>query len=193
VSVAQPSVGMPSRFSSAIDALNTRYHRTALRVFMVIVFAHLAEHIVQAIQIYGLGWAPPDARGVLGMAFPWLVTSESMHYGYAIVMLIGLVLLRPGFVGSARSWWTAALIIQIWHHFEHALLLSQSVAGNPFFGQEVNTSVAQFLIPRVELHLLYNTMVLVPMIVAMLLHIRPPEADRALGIRCTCAHQTHSL
>jgi len=41
-----------------------------------------------------LGWRPPDARGVLGLWFPWLVASETLHYGYAVVMLIAFWVLR---------------------------------------------------------------------------------------------------
>src|ERR671922_1958958 len=84
-----------------LDDLNGRYHRAALWGFMAIVVAHWAEHIVQAIQVFVLGWERPAARGVLGMAIPWLVKSEALHYFYAIAMLVGLVLLRPGFTGRA--------------------------------------------------------------------------------------------
>jgi hypothetical protein len=184
VALARP---LRSRSTSGfVAALNGRHHRVALWAFMAIVLAHLAEHVVQAIQIYGLGWAPPDARGILGMAFPWLVTSEALHYGYAIVMLIGLIALRPGFAGTSRKAWDLALGIQVWHHFEHALLLAQAIVGRPFFGAEVNTSVAQLVLPRVELHLLYNTLVLIPMVLAMVAHIRPSAEDRA-EMTCTCA------
>ena len=48
------------------------------------------------------------------------------------------------------------------------------------------TSIAQLVFPRVELHLFYNAIVFVPMVVAMVLHMRPRPAERAL-MRCTCA------
>ena len=56
-----------------MTVLNTRGHRTALNVFLVIVLAHWAEHIAQAVQIWVLGWPIPQARGVLGLWIPWLV------------------------------------------------------------------------------------------------------------------------
>ncbi|WP_117214121.1 hypothetical protein [Allorhizocola rhizosphaerae] len=160
-------------------------HRTWLNVFMVIVLAHWAEHLAQAFQIYVLGRPAPASRGVLGQFFPWLVTSEWLHYGYALVMLIGLFALRRGFIGRSRGWWTAALVIQFWHHVEHLLLFVQAQTGTMFFGKAVPTSVAQLIVPRVELHLLYNTIVFVPMVVAMYLHLRPTveELDRAV---CSC-------
>ena len=109
-----------------------------------------------------------------------------MHYGYAIVMLIGIWLLRPGFVGTSRLWWNAALIIQFWHHIEHALLQGQAIAGQNLFGSPVPTSIAQLWIPRVELHLIYNTIVFIPMVIAMYYHMFPPPAEAA-QMQCSCA------
>ncbi|MFG3442779.1 hypothetical protein ACGF0J_36525 [Nonomuraea sp. NPDC047897] len=169
--------------------LNERHHRAALGLFLVIVVAHWAEHLAQAIQIYALGWPIPQARGVLGLPFPWLVTSEWMHYGYALIMLAGLVMLRRGFTGRSRTWWNIALGLQFWHHIEHLLLLVQALSGANLAGRPVPTSVIQLLIPRVELHLFYNAVVFAPMVVAMLLHRRPRQAERTL-MRCDCALRT---
>jgi hypothetical protein len=162
---------------TALAALNGRYHRLALNVFMFVVLAHWAEHLVQAYQIWVLGRPRPQARGVLGQVFPWLVSSEWLHYGYALVMLVGLILLRPGFTGQARTWWTAALVIQFWHHIEHLLLLIQAQTHTFFFGGAVPTSVAQTVFPRVELHLFYNSIVFIPMVVAVYLYLRPTASE----------------
>lgn len=185
--MATPAVAgeAPSR-SGLLATLNGRYHKIALWLFVFIVLAHWAEHLVQAFQIWGLGWPRPKARGVLGMPFPWLIQQEWLHYGYAIVMLIGLLLLRPGFVGRARTWWTVALVIQFWHHIEHLLLLVQALSHHPFFGKPVPTSIVQLFVPRVELHLFYNAVVFAPMVVAMYLHMRPSRAERR-AMTCSCA------
>jgi hypothetical protein len=175
---------------SFFGKLNGRWHRLALRTFMIIVIAHLAEHLVQAYQVYVLGWPLHQARGLLGQPFPWLVHSEVMHYGYALIMLVGIWTLLPGFVGQARKWWLAALVIQFWHHFEHALLQGQAITGRNLFGASVPTSIAQLVIPRLELHLVYNTLVFVPMIVAMYYHLFPSAPDAA-GMRCSCALRSH--
>src|SRR5262245_43593532 len=112
------------------ERLNGPGHEVGLRVFMAIVLAHWAEHLLQAFQIDALGWPVHEARGVLGYFFPWLVHSEVLHYGYALVMLVGLWILRPGFTGADdRRWWTIALGIQFFHHFEHALLQTQAILG----------------------------------------------------------------
>ena len=169
------------------DRLNAEWHETALRLFMVVVLAHWAEHLLQALQIYALGWPVPEARGVLGYFFPWLITSEVLHYGYAVVMLIGLWVLRDGFTGiEDRRWWTIALGIQFFHHVEHFLLITQATLGHPFFGRPVPTSLLQLWVPRVELHLFYNTIVFIPMVVAMYFHMFPPRRSAAAR-RCTCA------
>jgi hypothetical protein len=182
------AVSMTQPRGLSVAALNGRYHRTALTVFMVIVLAHWAEHLVQAYQVWVLDRPRPAARGVLGQVFPWLVTSEWLHYWYAIVMLVGMFLLRPGFAGRARAWWTVALVIQFWHHIEHLLLLIQAQTDTFFFGGSVPTSVAQVIIPRVELHLFYNSIVFIPMVIAVYLHLRPNEGElRATS--CTCGRR----
>jgi hypothetical protein len=161
------------------NKLNGKYHRAALTVFMVIVLAHWAEHLVQAVQIWGLGHSRPESRGVLGQFFPWLVKAEWLHYGYAIVMLVGLFALRHGFAGRAGKWWRTALYIQVWHHFEHLILLIQASTGAYLLGRAVPTSVLQLFFPRVELHLFYNAAVFLPMVVAMFYHLRPQPLEIA--------------
>jgi hypothetical protein len=168
-----------------MTTLNGRLHRVALNLFLAVVLAHWAEHLVQAYQIWILGWPRPKARGVLGQFWPWLVTSETLHYGYAIVMLVALFLLRPGFAGRARTWWTVALAIQFWHHIEHLLLLIQVQAHHNFFGSPVPTSVLQLVLTRVELHLFYNSVVFIPMMIAMYHHLRP-NVEELHAVQCSC-------
>lgn len=153
-----------------------QHHSACLMVFATIVVLHWIEHLTQAVQIYLLEWPRPEAGGVLGLFFPYLVTSELLHYGFASIMLIGLWLLRHGFSGSARQWWTLTLAIQFWHHFEHLLLLIQALSGSNLGGAPVPTSLVQYLVPRVELHLFYNAVVTIPMVVAMVLYYRRTPA-----------------
>jgi len=180
------SITATRKWLGSAGLLNTRYHKTALVVFLFVVIAHWVEHIAQAGQIYVLGWERPRAGGVLGLAFPWLVKSEWLHYGFAVVMLVALVVLRHGFVGRARTWWMTALWIQVWHHFEHFLLLMQALTGTNLLGKPAPTSILQLEFPRVELHLFYNAVVFVPMVVAMVRHTWPSGTDRA-EMHCGCA------
>jgi hypothetical protein len=178
----------PTSHGALLQRLNGPWHERALQVFMAIVLAHWAEHLAQALQVYALHWPVGEARGVLGLWFPWLVASETLHYGYALVMLTGLWVLRSGFVGRARTWWMVSFSIQFWHHIEHALLQGQVIVGRNLMDAPVPMSIAQFFVPRLELHMIYNTIVFVPMMVAMYRHLVPTPAERA-GMHCSCAIQ----
>jgi len=175
--------------ASIYDKLNVQWHERALRLFMVIVLAHWAEHLAQAVQVWMLHWPRPKAGGVLGLWFPWLVSSEVLHYGYALVMLVGIWVLRKGFVGVARKWWIAALVIQFWHHIEHLLLIGQATFHHNLFGSPVPASILQLVVPRVELHLFYNTVVFIPMIIGMYHHVFPGRQETEKSV-CTCAWQS---
>ena len=180
------ALSAPVSAATFYERINREWHKPALQFFMFIVLAHWAEHLAQACQIYILNWPIPEARGVLGLWYPWLVKSEALHYFYALVMLIGIWSLRRGFQGRAYTWWMIAFGIQFWHHIEHALLQGQAIAGRNLFGSPVPTSIAQLWIPRVELHLFYNTIVFIPMIVGMYYHMFPPQGEET-GHGCSCA------
>jgi hypothetical protein len=166
--------------------LNGPWHERANLVFGAIVIGHWAVHLLQAWQIWGLHWPRARALGALGYFYPELVRTEALHYGYALVMLIGLWMLRPGFVGRSLTWWTISLGIQFWHHIEHLLLQIQVIIHHNFFGRAVPTSIVQLWFPRVELHLFYNSIVFVPMVVAMYYHLLPSDEERAHAV-CSCA------
>src|SRR3982750_3912352 len=168
------------------ESLNSRWHRAALLTFAAIVLFHWAEHIVQAYQFFVLHWPRPMWMGILGMYYPWLMKTEALHYGFALVMVIGLWVLRKGFVGTSHKWWMASFWIQFYHHSEHAILFYQANTGHYWFGGKVPTSIGQIWIPRIELHLIYNTLVFLPMVVGMYYHMYPP-ANETPSIACACA------
>ena len=176
----------PAAHQSLYEKLNSVWHERALQVFMAIVLAHWGEHLVQAYQIYVMGWPRPKAGGILGLWYPWLISSEWLHYGYAIVMLVGIWILREGFRGRARTWWTIALVIQFWHHIEHFLLLGQAFFHHNLWHKPVPYSVVQLIFPRVELHLFYNAIVFIPMVIGMYYHMFPPEGETEHA-NCSCA------
>jgi hypothetical protein len=118
-----------------------------------------------------------------------LVTSEILHWVYAVFVLVGLILLRPGMRGAARVWWDAALVFQAWHMFEHSILQWQAIVRDYFFGASVPMSFLQVWIPRVELHLFYNIIVTVPTLIALYLHRYPPKKEQGLPADCTCAQR----
>ncbi|HET9798258.1 MAG TPA: hypothetical protein VFP90_09730 [Gemmatimonadaceae bacterium] len=181
--------GGPS--AGPMDRLNSSWHKIALQTLMAIVLFHWAEHIVQAYQVFVLRMPRPMSMGILGMYYPWLMKSEVLHYSFAVVMLIGLWVLRKGFTGTSYRWWMVSFWIQFWHHFEHFILFYQAQTGQYWFGGTVPTSVGQIWIPRIELHLIYNTLVFIPMVIGMYQHVYPSAKD-AVKLVCTCArHRQH--
>jgi hypothetical protein len=176
-----------------VASLNSERHELALRLFMVVVLGHWVEHLLQGLQIYVLGWPVPEARGAIGLLFPALIKSEILHYGYAVVMLVGLWVLREGFTGRVdRFWWMVAFGIQFFHHIEHLLLQTQAIIGHNLMGRPVPTSIVQLWVPRVELHLFYNTIVFLPMVLAMYYHLFPPAQEDTVP-RCSCALHTGAV
>ncbi len=152
---------------------------------MAIVLAHWGEHLAQAYQIWVMGWPVAKANGILGLWYPWLIKSEALHYGYALVMLIGIWVLRKGFAGRSRTWWMVAFWIQFWHHIEHLLLITQATIHHNLMGKPVPYSMIQFFIPRVQLHLFYNSIVFIPMVIAMYYHMFPPEGEAPAACSCS--------
>jgi hypothetical protein len=182
----------PQTHQSFYNKLNSQWHERAVLVFMAVVLAHWGEHLVQAYQIWVMGWPRPKANGILGLWYPWLIQSEVLHYAYALVMLIGLWVLRKGFTGLSRKWWTVALVIQFWHHIEHLLLIGQATFHHNLMGKPVPFSVLQFFFPRVELHLFYNAVVFIPMVIGMYYHMFPPKGE-VREATCTCSWYTDEV
>jgi hypothetical protein len=152
-----------------------------LKIFAGLMIAHWAEHLVQAYQVWGLGYERHHARGLLGQAFPWLMHSEWLHFGFAVLTLAGLVVLYRAFEGPALIWWKVALVIQAWHLFEHSLLFAQAQGGFFLFGATEPTSVVQVFFPRIELHLFYNSVVTLPIVIAIFLRWRSAVPQQRLA------------
>lgn len=147
-------------------------HALALWLYMVLVLGHWSEHVMQIYQVYILGWLPKQAGGILGLWYPWLAAAEILHFVYNGLQLAGLVALRPGIRGRARPWWNVALGAQVWHFFEHLLLQLQWLTGIYLFGASQQMGIGQLLLPRLELHFLYNLVVFLPTVVAFVLYFR---------------------
>ena len=176
----------PAANASFYEKLNSRWHERALQVFMFIVLAHWGEHLVQAYQIYVMGWPRPE-----GQWHSWTVVSLADQVRSAALRLchghadrhLGAA---QGIHRRLAKWWTVALVIQFWHHIEHFLLIWQATSHHNFWGKPVPCSVLQLVFPRVELHLFYNSMVFIPMVIAMYYHMFPSAAEERTMV-CTCA------
>jgi hypothetical protein len=166
--------------SLVIDVLNGGSHLPALLVYLLIVGAHFAEHALQIVQVFALGWDRPDAGGLLGLVFPIAAANETLHFTYNTLQLTGLILLAPGFRGfpAALRWWLAALALQSWHWLEHAFLIGQFVTGIYFYGAIKQMSILERFVPRIELHFAYNLLAFVPTVVALTLYLRARSSEK---------------
>lgn len=147
---------------------------TGMKVFIGLMLAHWTEHVFQAWQVYAMHVPRVCALGFLGMKYPWLVKTESLHFGFAVLTTVMLVALRKQFESAAYLLWDIALSISLWHLLEHSLLFYQACTGHFLFGQHQPTSILQLAFPRIELHLFYNTIVTVPAMIALYLYQRQP-------------------
>lgn len=167
---------------SLLRLLNGKWHKPAMQVFIFVIIAHWLEHIFQAAQVWVLGWSRSEALGFLGLFYPWLIKSEWLHYGHALFMLLGLAVLRPSMVGRARLWWDITLFLQFFHHLEHALLLGQVLIHKNLFDSPIPISIGQIWFPRIELHLFYNTIVTIPMLIAIYDRRYPTDGERKVTV-----------
>ena len=156
-----------------------RPHLRALLIYTVVVVGHVAEHLAQAYQFYVLRWHPSRAGGILGFYLPELARNEVLHIGFNSLQLTGLIVLAPGFRGRrwAMRFWVAAIVAQSWHFFEHVLLQVQVLSGRYLFGADHQTSLLETVFPRLQLHLAYNIVVLIPTLIAVALYLRSLRSE----------------
>lgn len=147
------------------------WHGRMLALYMVLVVVHGIEHIMQVYQAFVLGWLRSESGGALGLWMPQLAMSEVLHFSYNLFQLLGLLILRGGFKGRARRWWNIAIVFQTWHFFEHVLLQWQWLSGVYLFGKPQQVSLLELFIPRIELHFIYNMIVVLPTLIAVTLYI----------------------
>jgi hypothetical protein len=141
-------------------------------LYMAVVVLHMCEHILQLYQFAVLGWARPASGGLLGLWAPQLAMSELLHFSYNSFQLIGLLALLGGFKGRARTFWIIAIGLQSWHWIEHALLQMQWITKLYLYDGPKPMSVLEILLPRIELHFIYNMMVVIPTLIAVYLYVR---------------------
>lgn len=149
--------------------VNSRKYSFYFLLFNLLVILHFSEHVAQMIQVYILHWDRSRALGILGMYYPYLIKSEFLHYGHALIMVVGLFMLKYSIVGEARKYWDIAYWLAFYHHIEHVQLLVQAILRSNWFGSSSPVTLVQYLLgaQRIELHFFYNLMVLIPMIIAL--------------------------
>jgi hypothetical protein len=152
-------------------------HARALIFYLILVAGHFSEHLAQLIQVYALGWSARIAGGILGLWFPGFAASEILHMAYNSLQLTGLIVLLPGFKGLARRFWILALVFQSWHFLEHVFLQVQYLSGHYFLGAIRQMSFLEVFFPRLQLHFVYNTLVLVPTLIATIIYYANPTTS----------------
>lgn len=148
------------------------WHKPMLALYMVLVLFHFSEHILQVIQAFVLHWERAASGGLLGLWRPDLASSEVLHFMYNGFQFVGLIILLGGFTGKARFWWKIAIAAQAWHFFEHVLLQVQYVSGNYIYGASKQMSLLEAFFPRIELHFVYNLLVVAPTLIALFYYFR---------------------
>ncbi len=151
---------------------NEVWFRRLLLLYLVLIVGHFAEHVLQIIQAGILGWPRAEAGGLLGLWTPQLLTNESLHFSYNLMQLVGLLALSYQVTGRARVWWRIAIVMQLWHFFEHFLLQSQWLTGIFLFDATRQSGIGELVLPRLELHFIYNALVFVPTMIGVFCYVR---------------------
>jgi len=140
-----------------------------MKIFGAIMIAHWLEHLYQAYQVYVLHMDRMCALGMLGMKYPWLIRTESLHFGFAWLTVIMFYVAGVRYFSNtlAIKFWVAGWIAAFFHLVEHSLLFAQAVSHHYLFGATQPTSLLQLLVPRIELHLFYNTIITILMILSL--------------------------
>lgn len=132
-----------------------------LAASLLVQSLHYVEHIAQVVQKYGLG--QPAPRGLLGAAFD----TEWVHFLYNGTLLALLVTAVASAGTGIRAWWraerplgwtllVAAVAVQGYHFFEHAVRLAQHLAT----GVDPAPGVLGRFVDLIWLHFGLNTLVL---------------------------------
>lgn len=133
---------------------------------------HVLEHITQVLQITVLGMRPQDARGMLSV-----LDAEWIHFGFNTWILVAIAALLV--VHPRLRWLWIAAVASTWHAIEHAYLLAgylaTGVSGQPGLLASGGLIFGGLPIARPQLHLLYNLLEVVPLVIAFAVILRGRE------------------
>jgi len=182
VAVAGEAMAFGDGFWGAIGMGRLTRDAIALLFFEMLILQgfHEMEHIVQVVQRTMLGIG--NGAGMLGSAFD--VEPVHMIYNLAFLALIGAVYagcrrdrsVIPARPDAVMRLLQASFVFQIWHTVEHTVKMYQ------YFQTGLNGTpgILGYWIPVVYLHLGYNTLLYVPIVVAFFMGGFHVAAVRAL-------------
>jgi len=149
---------------------------------------HVLEHVVQVVQRYALGIA--NGSGIVGS----VADTEPVHLVYnaaylamlvAAYLALGLHRAPLLFGGGVRRLMTFALCFQAFHFTEHVFKIVQYLqlgfqnGTGGIFGAGAGGIFPLFPVPL--LHLAYNAIAFVPVVLAFILLVRRPAESSGLG------------
>jgi hypothetical protein len=140
-----------------------------MKIFGTIMIVHWLEHLFQAYQVYVLHMNRTCALGMLGMKYPWLIRTESLHFVFALLTFAGMIYAGRHYFESefAGKTWVLGLFAAAWHGFEHLVLFLQAATHTYFFDRTEPTTIIQLVVPRIELHLFYNSIITILALTAL--------------------------
>jgi hypothetical protein len=125
--------------------------------------SHLGEHVVQMVQIHGLGLQGEDARGVFGV-----FDIEWVHFIWNVGVLVGVLLLLAR--SPRNRWLQVTAVISAWHAVEHSYILtvylSTGLSGTPGLLASGGLIGGGLPLSRPDLHFLYNLIESAPLVLA---------------------------
>ncbi len=137
---------------------------TLYLILVVTQSGHVLEHVVQVVQLRVLHEPKEHAHGIFGA-----LDVEWVHFVWNSWILLAIVVLLIGRPGN--RWLLIAAPLAAWHLAEHVVLiatyLATGVEGSPgllAMGGLIGNGLP---IPRPELHLLYNVMETIPLIIGL--------------------------
>lgn len=149
----------------------TYRHYQWLALFYVLVLSqggHVVEHLAQMVQLHVLNLGPGHTHGIFGA-----LDIEWVHFIWNTWILVAVVLLVRRF--RRNPWLWASLAIAGWHEAEHVVIMARYLAtgqqGTPGL-LATGGAVAGGVLPRPDLHFLYNLVETVPLVGGFVYQLR---------------------
>ena len=135
--------------------------------------AHFGEHIGQMVQVHGVGLAPPQAHGAVGV-----LDLEWVHLLWNVGVLVGVMILLMKFRSNPWLWATAA--IGAWHAVEHIVIMSTFLdtgkPGDPGLLSKGGDIGGGLGLIRPDLHFIYSLLMTAPLVMAFIWQLRRDDA-----------------
>ena len=130
-----------------------------LYVLVLTQSGHVLEHVAQLFQIHVLRLSGPGARGIFGA-----LDIEWVHFLWNTWIIGAVLLLLYRF--RRNPWLWVSLLMAGWHEAEHLVIMAKYLAtgqqGTPGL-LATGGAIAGGVLPRPDLHFLYNIVETVPL------------------------------